>query len=46
MIYFETSKFTKSTRSSTTGYGPGCPASVPFRHTIVNSVLATQHSLK
>ncbi|MCU7881340.1 MAG: hypothetical protein KZQ66_14065 [Candidatus Thiodiazotropha sp. (ex Lucinoma aequizonata)] len=46
MICFETSKSPKSTQSLATGYGPGRPASVPLRHTILNSVLTTQHSLK
>ncbi|MCU7882392.1 MAG: hypothetical protein KZQ66_06045 [Candidatus Thiodiazotropha sp. (ex Lucinoma aequizonata)] len=46
MIDFGTSKSPKSTRSSTTCYGPGRPASVPLCHTLVNSLLATHHSLK
>ncbi len=36
----------KSTRQRDNHYCPGRPASVPLRHTFVNSALATQHSLK
>ncbi|WP_293652649.1 hypothetical protein [Thiolapillus sp.] len=46
MIDFGTSKSPKSTRQRDSHYCPGRPASVPLRHTFVNSALATQHSLK
>ncbi|WP_419612891.1 hypothetical protein, partial [Thiolapillus sp.] len=36
----------KSTHQRDNHYCPGRPASVPLRHTFVNSALATQHSLK
>ncbi|WP_419585206.1 hypothetical protein [Thiolapillus sp.] len=46
VIDFGTSKSPKSTRQRDNHYCPGRPASVPLRHTFVNSALATQHSLK
>ncbi|WP_419602724.1 hypothetical protein, partial [Thiolapillus sp.] len=46
VIDFGTSKSSKSTRQRDNHYCPGRPASVPLRHTFVNSALATQHSLK
>ncbi|WP_419636057.1 hypothetical protein, partial [Thiolapillus sp.] len=46
VIDFGTSKSPKSTRQRDRHYCPGHPASVPLRHTFVNSALATQHSLK
>ncbi|WP_293726012.1 class I SAM-dependent methyltransferase [Thiolapillus sp.] len=46
VIDFGTSKSPKSTRQPDSHYCPGRPASVPLRHTFVNSALATQHSLK
>ncbi|WP_419611311.1 hypothetical protein [Thiolapillus sp.] len=36
----------KMTHQRDNHYCPGRPASVPLRHTFVNSALATQHSLK
>ena len=46
VIDFGTSKSPKSTHQRDNHYCPGRPASVPLRHTFVNSALATQHSLK
>ncbi|WP_419585080.1 hypothetical protein [Thiolapillus sp.] len=46
VIDFGTSKSPKSTHQRDNYYCPGRPASVPLRHTFVNSALATQHSLK
>ena len=46
VMHFGTSQSPKCTRSSTAYYCPGRPASVPLRHTIASSVLATQHSRK
>ena len=46
VIDFGTSKSPKSTRQRDSHYCPGRPASMPLRHTFVNSALATQHSLK
>ncbi|WP_419624711.1 N-6 DNA methylase [Thiolapillus sp.] len=46
VIDFGTSKSPKSTRQRDNHYCPGRPASVPLRHTFVNSALATPHSLK
>ena len=43
---FGTSLSPKSTRLRDSLYCPGRPASVPLRHTIASSALATQHSLK
>ena len=45
VIDFGTSKSPKSTRQRDSHYCPGRPASMPLRHTFVNSALATQHSL-